>query len=319
MELITVIINTYNGEKYIKKCLDSIINQTYKNLEILVINDGSTDNSLNILNTYKDKRIKVITTENKGLSLSRNVGIDNALGKYLYFVDVDDFIEKDTIEYLYNLINKYKVKIATCNHENIYDYDFTINQEKENIITKSSKQMISEVLLGKGRVGTIWNKLFDISLFNNIRFENRIVNDVVVIYKLYLNANKIAYSNQKKYFYLKRNDSISIKRSKERQIDMYKACLERYDYLKKVWPNYIENEAGLLLMIFKLYYYDYKKIKDFYKAEKVKKKYNEIFSLKVLKCDLRTNDKIKIILFRISPKLSKLVTKIYVYLHHIKK
>ena len=81
-DLITVIINVYNGEKYIKKCLDSVIKQTYKNLEILIINDGSTDKTLNILKKYKDSRIRIINQDNIGLSLSRNVGIDNAKGKY---------------------------------------------------------------------------------------------------------------------------------------------------------------------------------------------------------------------------------------------
>ena len=114
-DLISVILNVYNGEKYINKCIDSVINQTYKNIEILVINDGSTDNTVNIVKKYKDKRIKLINNKkNLGLALSRNVGIDNAKGRYLYFVDIDDFILEDTIEYLYKLIKKYNVLLATC-------------------------------------------------------------------------------------------------------------------------------------------------------------------------------------------------------------
>ena len=104
--MISVIINVYNGERYIKKCLDSILNQTYKNLEILIVNDGSTDDTLKICKSYKDSRIRIINTKNKGLSLSRNVGLDNAKGEYLYFIDCDDYIEKDTLEYLYNLCIK---------------------------------------------------------------------------------------------------------------------------------------------------------------------------------------------------------------------
>lgn len=92
-DLISVIVNAYNEEKHIKKCIDSIINQNYKNIEIIVVNDGSTDNTLNILNSYNEPRLKIISHENKGLSLSRNDGIDNAKGKYIYFLDADDFIE----------------------------------------------------------------------------------------------------------------------------------------------------------------------------------------------------------------------------------
>ena len=135
-DLISVIINVYNGEKFIEKCLDSIVNQTYKNLEILIINDGSTDKTLKICKKNKDKRIKIINTKNMGLSLSRNVGIDNAKGEYLYFVDADDFIELDAIEYLYNLCKKYDVRIATCDPLTIYNYDFIKYERKEKSRSK---------------------------------------------------------------------------------------------------------------------------------------------------------------------------------------
>ena len=107
IQMISVILNVFNGEKYIKKCLESIINQTYKDIEIVIVNDGSTDDTKKIIESYKDKRIKLINQENMGLSLSRNVGIDNSKGDYLYFVDVDDYLEKDALEYLYNLMIKY--------------------------------------------------------------------------------------------------------------------------------------------------------------------------------------------------------------------
>ena len=122
-ELITIVINVYNREKYIKKCLDSIVNQTYKNLEILIVDDGSTDNTVKICKSYKDKRIRIISGKNTGISLARNVGIDNAKGNYLYYVDSDDFIELDTIEYLYKLIKKYNVDISTCVSKHIHNYN----------------------------------------------------------------------------------------------------------------------------------------------------------------------------------------------------
>ena len=185
-ELISVIINVFNGEKYIKKCLDSVINQTYKNLEILIINDGSTDNTLNICESYKDERIKIISQENIGISRSRNVGIDNSNGNYLYFVDVDDFISPDTIEYLYNLIQKYDVPIATCNSIDIYDYNIAIKNEKENTYIISAKEMLKRILFVSDRSGNIWNKLMKKELINSLRFENRIISDVAVVYKIIL-------------------------------------------------------------------------------------------------------------------------------------
>ena len=120
--MISVIVNVFNGEKYIKKCLDSIINQTYKDLEILIIDDGSIDSTLSICKKYKDKRIRIISGKNIGISLSRNIGLDNARGDYLFFVDSDDYIEKDTIKYLYDNIKKYNLDMTTCKSVDVYDY-----------------------------------------------------------------------------------------------------------------------------------------------------------------------------------------------------
>ena len=117
-KLISVIINVYNAEKFVEKCLLSVLNQTYKNLEILIINDGSTDDSIKLCKKYKDKRIKIITTKNMGLAASRNVGIDNATGDYLYFVDADDYIKEDAIEHLYKISveNNADVSTSKCLH-----------------------------------------------------------------------------------------------------------------------------------------------------------------------------------------------------------
>lgn len=196
-ELITVIINVYNCEKYISKCIESAINQTYKNLEILIINDGSTDKTLEICKKYKDSRIKIITTKNQGLSLSRNTGLDNARGKYLYFIDADDYIDNDTIEYLYKLIIKYDADLATCNPLTIFNYNFKKIEEKEIIKNLDNIEMLKKVLLAENVAGATWNKLVKKELYDNIRFENRIINDLVVTYKVVLKAKKIIYSNQK--------------------------------------------------------------------------------------------------------------------------
>lgn len=315
-DLISVIVNVYNGEKFIKKCLDSIVNQTYKNLEIIIVNDGSTDSTLSICNSYSDDRIRIITTPNQGLGLSRNTGIENANGEYLYFVDADDFIEPDAVEYLYKLIRTYNKKIATCETLKIYDYNFTKKNKKEEICIKDAKEMIKEILLSIGYVGTTWNKLYHKSIFNSIRFEDRIINDVAVTYKTYIEAKEIIFSNQIKYYYLKHADSILGQSKRERQIDFYKASVERYYYVKNVYPDFIDNEAGLLLVIFYLYRNDYHKISDFYKETKIEQKYNEIFSLKMLKASIPINDKIKLMLFRINPRLAKFSTKVYIKLKY---
>ena len=105
---ISIIIPVYNVEKYLSRCLESVINQSYKNIEIIIVNDGSTDNSFDICNKYKkkDKRVILIDQNNQGLSGARNTGLKHATGEYICFIDSDDYVEKDYVEYLYKLIVK---------------------------------------------------------------------------------------------------------------------------------------------------------------------------------------------------------------------
>lgn len=312
-ELITIIINVYNGEKYINKCIDSIINQTYENLEILIINDGSTDNTLKICENYKDKRIRIITTKNQGLALSRNTGIDNAKGKYVYFIDVDDFIELDTIEYLYKIIKQYKADISTCKHLTVYNYDNKVMQKQEKIETIDCVEMLKKIFLRQNNTISIWNKLIKKELFKNLKFENRIVNDVAYTHKLIIKANTIACSNQIKYYYLKNQQSVCAKRYEdlERTMDIYKASIERYKYIKKRYPSLIENDYVLLDLITRLYLRKNQNIIKYLNNQGAKKLYKKLFSFKVLKCKVNYKQKIKLISFRISPKLNKLIYNIY--------
>ena len=313
-ELITVIINVYNQEKYIAKCLESIINQTYRNLEILIINDGSTDNTLKICENYKDERIRIITTNNMGLSMSRNVGIENAQGEYLYFVDSDDYVELDVIEYLYNMIKKYNVSISTCDALEIYNYDFKVKNKKEKIQVVSNKEILTRILLSLDRSGTTWNKLSKKELYNKNKFQDRIVNDVVVTYKIALECDKIAYSNQIKYYYFRHSDSIMGKQKIDREMDMYKAALERYLYIKNIYPKLKENEASFLLMIITLYCHNNKNVNMFLKNEGALKLYKKIFSFKYLKAKIKKKEKIKLILFRINPKFCSFLMNKYLKL-----
>ena len=133
-DLISVIVPVYNVKNYLEKCLDSIINQTYKNLEIILINDGSTDESLDICYMYekKDNRIKVYNQENHGLSYTRNRGIELARGKYIGFVDSDDVISPFMYEFLYKAINEYNSKISICDFVRFSDKP-TFNESYESI------------------------------------------------------------------------------------------------------------------------------------------------------------------------------------------
>ena len=317
-ELISVIINVYNGEKFVRKCLDSVINQTYKNIEIIIVNDGSTDNTLSICESYTDSRIRIITQKNMGLSLSRNVGIDNAKGEYLFFVAVDDYVESDVFEYLYRLAKKDNTKIATCSTKDIRSYNFKLKPRKEIVRVISGKEMLKNILLSKDRFGTVWNKLIKKELFNNIRFEDRIINDVVVLYKLALATDKITYSNQIKYYYFRHAESITGKRYSSRTIDFYKAAVERYDYINNIYSNFKENEICLCWMIMRLYIENSsnKEVLDFLENQKAAKLYKEKFKLQYLFSKLKFREKIKLFLFGINPKLCMYIVDKYLKIKH---
>jgi len=314
-ELITVIINVYNGEKYINKCLDSIINQTYKNLEILIINDGSTDDTLKICQSYKDKRIRIITTKNQGLSLSRNTGIDNAKGEYLYFIDVDDFIELDTIEYLYKLLKEYDADISTCDNLKFEQNELKKIILKEKINKITNKEMLIKILLDKKMSVTIWNKLIKRDIIKDLKFEDRIINDMAFTHRLVLKTNKIVFSNQVKYYYYKHFDSVSnVKPSTERLTDYYDVCINRYYYIKRYYPNFKENNTALLKEIVFLYLKENQELIKILEQKGARKIFNKIFTFKILLCKIGFREKIKILLHRINPKLNLKITHLYLRL-----
>lgn len=311
-DLISVIINVYNGEKFIAKCLESVINQTYKNIEILIINDGSTDNTLEICKSYQDPRIRMINQENMGLSKARNVGIDNANGEYLYFVDVDDFIETDTIEYLYRLAKQYNALLSTCAAIDIHSYDDVVKSPKEKVCLKTEKEILINIFLSLDRSGTIWNKLIKKELLNQIRFEDRIINDVVVVYKLVIAAKEIVYSNQIKYYYLRHKNSITGKKEGNRSIDFYEASIERYHYIKNLYPNLKENEICLNHVIMNLYLENNTQVLKHLEEKDALKIYNTMFNFfNILFCKMKFREKIKLILFRINPKFCDWMIKKY--------
>ena len=319
--MITVIINVYNGEKFINKCLDSIINQTYKDLEILIINDGSTDNTLNIIKKYKDKRIRIISTDNKGLSVSRNIGIDNAKGDYLYFIDSDDYIEPDTIEYLYNLNKENNTLISTCKSIDVHNYNVIVKNKKEKIYILLNQDMLIKILLWQNRTEALWNKLIKKELLNDLRFEDRIINDIAFTHKLIINTDKISYSNQIKYYHLIHNENISVRKREnlDRVEDMYKAIIERYNYIKEIYPDFEYNELGIIDGITRLYFTKSKKVKKYLRELGVIKLYKEYFSFKILKLKINCREKIRLIIFRISPGLYNFIINIYLKLKKCKR
>lgn len=217
-KLISIIVPIYKVEKYLKKCIESILKQTYKNIEIILVDDGSPDNCGKICDDYKqmDKRIKVIHKNNGGLSEARNYGIREARGDYLLFVDSDDFIAENICEILINNINKYSADMAICNFYYVFENKKAIKNEmssKKDVQVLEKENIIREYFLNYSvDLNVAWNKLYKKDIFkgkNAILFPvGKLHEDTYIMYKIYYNLNRLVRINKPLYYYRQRNDSI---------------------------------------------------------------------------------------------------------------
>lgn len=238
--LITVIVPVYNVEKYLEKCVDSILNQTYKNLEVVLVDDGSTDNSGNLCEDIKkrDGRIKVIHKENGGLSDARNYGINAARGKYIGFIDSDDYIEPDMFESLMRNMIENDADISVCAYDMVYPDKVDIIAEDTGVQVYTTDEAF-KVLLHRNNIGVIaCNKLINIELLQEVRFPlGRHFEDINTTYKIIDKANKVVYDPRPLYHYIQRVDSINGVNFKKKQFnqklyDMVSATDELYEFVK---------------------------------------------------------------------------------------
>lgn len=219
-EKITVIVPVYNVEHYLNKCLDSLINQTYKNLEIIVINDGSTDNSGKICQEYaqKDNRIIYIEKENGGQSEARNMGLDRMTGSYVTFVDSDDWVEPDYVEVLYNKLIEYQADIAVGNYysyneqEGIFYFHIFGDSYYEKVYDNVSifENLYESQEMKSFSLISVWGKLYRVDLVKHLRFDiGKLGEDGYLNQKIYLLAEKTIYLNKGLYAYRQREGSSS--------------------------------------------------------------------------------------------------------------
>ena len=239
IDKISVIVPVYKVEQYLRKCVDSIIKQTYSNLEIILIDDGSPDNCPIICDEYamKDNRVVVIHKKNGGLSDARNVGIAKSTGKYITFVDSDDYISSDYIEYLYKLILSANGDVSIVLPQIFYDNQeqVAISNKKESIRIYVSKSALLTMLYQKKFDTSAWGKLYSKKIFEDVVFPvGNIYEDISTIYKTLLKSKVIVYSNQKKYYYLKRNDSIMGRSFKEKDMDYIYQAESMYNSIKNI-------------------------------------------------------------------------------------
>lgn len=204
---ISVIVPVYNVEKYLPKCIDSIIDQTYGKLDIILVNDGSSDGSSQICDEYakKDRRIRVIHKNNGGLSSARNAGLDVANGQFIAFLDSDDWIEPEMYEVLLNLSITYNADISSCASRNVYLGDTSIpqNNEKEKPQVYEGDDIIKELLSQDNIRFEVWNKLWSRKIIGGLRFKvGQVSEDVFWDRKLFSLTNKIVHTNRVLHNYL---------------------------------------------------------------------------------------------------------------------
>ena len=243
--MISVIVPIYNTKQYLEKCIESIRAQTYKDLEILLIDDGSTDGSSEICDYYakEDARIKVIHKPNGGLSSARNRGIDEARGDYIGFVDSDDDIEPEMFETLYNLITQFDTDISACRSNFLQSYEdkkSCIDERYPEVEVICTKEACNKLLLKTGCSDAIWDKLFRASLFDEIRMiEGMIYEDQEVVIRLFAKANTIVLTNKRLHNYYRRPGSESITQGKitEKRHDLLEARIRMHKTIKETYPE----------------------------------------------------------------------------------
>lgn len=303
-ELISVIIPVYNVEKYIEKCVNSVVNQTYTNLEIILVDDGSKDLSGEICDrlSQMDTRITCIHKENGGLSDARNVGLEHIKGKYVTFIDSDDYIDEKYIEMLYFTIKKYNVKFVISNYRKVYEdteYQKSSDCYDEKVFTK--EDALSALYLDEFEYQFTMavGKLYSVRMFDNVKFPvGRNYEDTATAHLFINQVNKLVYITREQYFYLTRKTSIT-KSDKYLKDDIIDAVYERMRFfednnypelLKKSQIRYLTTMMGVYArlddendirkkMLFK-------RIKEFWKGSSLAKK-----------IDIKTNIRVRFFIF----------------------
>lgn len=256
MKLISVIVPVYKVEKYLDKCIQSIVDQTYKNIELILVDDGSPDRCGKMCDEWatRDSRITVIHKQNGGLSDARNFGIDIAKGELLAFIDSDDYIEKNYLENLYKLLVDNRADISTCkpsvffeNEINSHLYEILRN---DDVVVLSSKEALIEMLYERNLTNSAWGKLYKKELFKDIRYpKGKLYEDMFTTYKLIMKSNRVACSSAKLYNYLIRKNSILGTINPNKQKDMLDAANEILDYVENSVPSALEAAKYKLFMV----------------------------------------------------------------------
>lgn len=241
-DLISVIIPIYGVEKYLSQCIETVISQTYKNIEIVLVDDGSKDRCPKICDEYanKDDRVIVIHKKNGGLSDARNAGIKVAKGKYITFIDSDDYIAFNYIEYLYELIIKNNADMSVCQRNDVNENGIEIGAKKKykDYLIENTFMAMS-FLFTKDELDTVaWGKLYKTSMFNDVEYPyGKYHEDVFTTYRLIAKCKRVAIGAGELYYYRHRYESIQTQSFSKKHLDGVEGNIERYNYICEYFPQ----------------------------------------------------------------------------------
>ena len=277
-EKVSIIMSAYNIEKYLAKGVESVINQTYKNIEILLIDDGSTDSTAKICDDFakKDNRVKVVHKTNGGVSSAWNAGLDNATGDYIAFVDGDDWVDKDYIQELYNALKKYDADISVCDYYRVTDGALYSSNNASFDKFVPAGEVYNLFFCKKRWNHNSWGKLYKKHIFKDLRYDVtcRVAEDLDLICSILDKVEKgIATTSQKLYYYVVRDGSVTTSFS-EKRFDRIKVARRVFDnYPYKTEPSYRYVSVHLFYAYCRLFMQMYKA-----KDKRYIKKFNELFN-----------------------------------------
>lgn len=312
-EKISIIVPVYNAEKYVENTVQSIINQTYKNIQIILVDDGSQDRSLKIIQKLakNEKRIKVIHQENKGVSAARNTGISHATGDYLTFVDADDFLEPKACEILYDNIKKYNSDISIASVKKINIANHIISPPPTNKIYKYNKEEFLKIFFvndGSLDVASAYAKLYSKNIYKGITYdENRSSNeDRYYLFESILKCNTIIFQDIPVYTYKMHENSLSTSEVNERLFDNIYFAKKMLKEIEKKEPK-LHDIALYNYQITTMWVY-----RNFYRYKHIMKKYKE--KLNLIRKEIINTKKVKYL--SVSKKIEIVIIHHFNYLYY---
>ena len=248
-EKVSIIVPVYNVKKYLGRCVESLINQTYTNIEIILVNDGSTDGSGKLCADYAatDSRIRVVNQDNLGLSGARDTGLDVATGEYVFFVDSDDFIDLHTIEIMLAQAHRCHAEVVACGFAHVFDGEVLEKRfTKDCFGIWSGKESIIQMMRDNSLCTVAWNKLYKASLWHDVRFPvGRIHEDEATTYKVLYKAGVVAYIPDTLYKYYQRGDSIMGDKIEKRSKDFIEAVCGRIEFFMERGETVLAEHARI--------------------------------------------------------------------------